>query len=110
MGNARIVPAGSPHVRRKWLTRASGREAIRPLLGDRHYSLSVLRAAMLFAALPVNGAPRGLRELADMAGISPGSARRYVETLCVIGLAAPVGKGTFRRTCALSRRSGERSR
>ena len=96
---------------RSWRRSAYRIREIEPLLSDRHYSVCVLRAVMLFQALPADGSSSGLTGLAALVGISRGSAFRYLQTLRAVGLVEqPAGTRAYRRACPTATRRPKKAR
>lgn len=61
-------------------------ELVEPLLADESYSRTVLRALLVFSALPPDGRARELTDVAREVGISPSTTHRYMQTWMAVGL------------------------
>jgi hypothetical protein len=58
----------------------------RQISGDSRYSRSLLRALLVLAAVPANGEPREVAEVAQEAELSPSTAYRYLQTWLASGV------------------------
>ena len=61
-------------------------KSVRPFLADHGYSRSVLRALLVLAAFPADGAERELTAVAEQLSLSASTTHRYLRTWTAVGL------------------------
>jgi IclR-like helix-turn-helix domain-containing protein len=60
--------------------------AVAAALYQPEYSQSTLRAMLVLSAIPADGTPRELREVASEIGLPPATIHRYLRTWLVVGV------------------------
>ncbi len=60
--------------------------AVSSSLENRRLSHSTLRALLVLLALPADGTPRSLKQVANAVGLTPSTTHRYLATWLAVGL------------------------